>query len=464
MAVIAVVGAGIAGLSAAWHLVTRHPGHEVVVLDGAPRVGGRLHGARVAGLPVDVGAEAMLVRRPEGPELLAELGLDAVHPAHVGASIWSRGARHPMPKGTLMGVPSDPRSVVGLLTPDEVARASDERPVTVDADLAVGDLVERAVGAAVVDRLVEPLLGGVYAGHARRLSAKACVPALYHAAARGSSLTDAARAAAAKAAAADPDAPVFGTLAGGMHRLPGLLTDALERAGARIRLETMVRGLARTRSGWRLTTGPTRDERHLEVDGVVLATPSRPAARLLEPSAPEAAHLIGAVDYASMVIVTYAFETDRATALRGGSGFLVPPVDGRQIKAATFSSAKWPWLAQARPDLTFARVSFGRHGETAALQREDRDLARAGLADLQEAVAERLPAPVDAHVQRWGGGLPQYAVGHGDRVGAARAAIPGDAALAVAGAAYDGVGIPACVASGRAAADRVAARIEPARG
>ena len=459
MSVIAVIGGGIAGLSAAWQLATRHPDHEVLVLEGSPRVGGRLHSGQVAGQTVDVGAESMLVRRPEGRELLAELGLEPVHPARVSATIWSRGTQQPMPPRTLMGVPSDPSTLGGLLTSDEVDRVASERPVPVDGDLAIGELVERALGGAVVDRLVEPLLGGVYAGHARQLSAQACVPALYQAAAQGDSLIEAAQRAAA-AGVKRADEPVFGSLPGGLGQLPGLLVTALSQRGVRIHTETMVRDLTRTVRGWRLTTGPTRDEQQLDVDGVVLACPARAAGRLLEAVAPAAAMDVGEVDYASMAIVTFAFDAAAADPLRHSSGFLVPPVDGHDIKAATFSSAKWPWLARTRTDLTVARVSFGRFGEVAALQRPDHDLAAAGLADLRRAIDGSLPDPLDVHVQRWGGGLPQYAVGHRARIDHARASIPGDAALGLAGAAYDGVGVPACIASGRAAADLVVTRLQ----
>ncbi|TWP33595.1 protoporphyrinogen oxidase [Leekyejoonella antrihumi] len=455
---MAVIGGGIAGLSAAWQVVTQHLGNEIVVLEGSPRVGGRLCSGQVAGQTVDVGAESMLVRRPEGLQLLAELGLTPVHPAKVGATIWSRGSQQPMPAGTLMGVPSNPSTLQGLLSADEVARAGAEQPVELKGDIAIGDLVERALGPAVVDRLVEPLLGGVYAGHARSLSAQACVPALYQAAAQGESLVATAQRASA-AASQNGGSPVFGGLPGGIGQLPELLVAALEQRGARVRTGVVVRDLTRIVGGWRLTTGPTRDEQHLDVDGVVIASPARATSRLLEGWAPGAAAAIGEVDYASMAIVTYAFDAAASRSLRGSSGFLVPPVDGHDIKAATFSSAKWPWLSRVREDLTVARVSFGRFGDVASLQRPDHELAGAGLADLRRAIDGSLPEPRDVHVQRWGGGLPQYAVGHRARIDHARAGIPGDAALGLAGAAYDGVGIPACIASGRAAADLVVTRL-----
>jgi oxygen-dependent protoporphyrinogen oxidase len=158
-----------------------------------------------------------------------------------------------------------------------------------------------------------------------------------------------------------------------------------------------------------------------------------------------------------MAIVTLAF---RAVDLppTDGSGFLVPPVDARAVKAATYSYAKWDWVREAGADrsepVSVLRCSLGRHREEQALQRSDEELVRLALGDLADAVGVTA-APVDSHVQRWGGGLPQYAVGHLDRVRLVRESVAGVPALAVCGAAYDGVGIPACIASAQAAAAQV---------
>lgn len=445
------MGAGVTGLSAAWHLLTHSP-HEVVVLDGAQRVGGKLLSGTLAGQQVDLGAESVLARRPEAVSLLGELGLDVVHPRRVPASIWSRDELVPMPSGNLMGVPSEPDGLASLLSHEELARVRAEQPVQVGEDVALGDLVSAALGDAVVDRLVEPLLGGVYAGHARRLSARACLPALYDAAAQGRSLVETARAAAERGVAL-ADRPVFAGLRGGIGTFPPALADAVRARGGQIRTGVVVRGLRRAAAGWVLTTGSAREPEEVEADAVLLATPAAPTARLLEAECPTAAGLLADVEYASMALVTYAFPRAEVPGLTGTSGFLVPPVDGREIKAATFSSEKWPWLAEAQPHLSFVRVSFGRHREEATLQRPDAELVEDGLRDLASAVGERLPRPVDAVVQRWGGGLPQYAVGHLDRVAAIRSEVSQLPGLAVAGAAYDGVGIPACIASARAAAD-----------
>jgi protoporphyrinogen/coproporphyrinogen III oxidase len=449
---VAVIGGGIAGLAAAWELAQPGADVTVTVYEAADRVGGKLRLEHVGGALVDVGAESVLARRPEALTLFEEIGVDrrTTHPAAVGASIVSRGHRWPMPSGTVMGVPSDPESVRGLLTDEEVRRLADEpvAPLELD-DVSVGDFVDARLGPAVTDKLVEPLLAGVYAGHARRISLDMAVPALSRAAHEGRSLLDVAREAQLAALSAPAVVmPVFATLVGGLGTLPPALEAALRAADVEVRTGAVVRDLRPDGHGWVVSTGPTTDvvrERH---DAVVIATPGRPTSRLLADIAPEAARRLGSVDYASMAIITLAVD-GRPEALTGSSGFLVPPVEGLTIKAATFSTAKWPWLAAAHPERTWLRASIGRHGEEASLQHADATLVETALADLRSVVGE-LPDPIEAHVQRWGGGLPQYAVGHRRVVEGARRELP--PTLTLAGAAYDGVGIPACIASGRAAA------------
>jgi oxygen-dependent protoporphyrinogen oxidase len=218
----------------------------------------------------------------------------------------------------------------------------------------------------------------------------------------------------------------------------------------------MVRELARTPSGWRLTIGSAADPEYLDADAVILATPAAPAARLLKRPAGAAAAELERIPYASMAIITLAF---RAGDFPGQqrSGYLVPAVDGRAVKAATFSTVKWPHLAQAadpKNPVHIVRCSVGRSGDVAVLQRDDADLAALAAAELAAAIGIAA-RPVAHRVTRWGGGLPQYNVGHLDRVARIRAAVAAQPGLAVAGAAYDGVGIPACVGTARAAVDQV---------
>ena len=432
MSRVVVVGAGVAGLTAARDLTAA--GHDVLVLEAAPRVGGKLLRASVGGVTVDVGAEAMLNRRPEGVELARSLGLPIEHPTLASSRIWTRGALRPLPR-SLMGVPLDDPSPSGILSEEGLARFRAAAPRPVEDDVPVGDLVDAVYGPEVTDRLVEPLLGGVYAGHARRLSTRATVPQLATLAAGGSLPAPAS------------DEPVFAGIAGGMGRLPELLAATLP-----VRTDATVRELRRTAAGWALTVGPTIATEEVAADAVVLAVPAAPAARLLAGVAPAAAAELGAIEYASMAVVTFAFRESSVPELArtDSSGFLVPPVDGRRIKASTFSFSKWGWVRAAGGGLLLLRTSLGRHGEEATLRATDDELVAWSLADLRDAVGP-LAEPVDTHVQRWGGGLPQYAVGHLDRVARIRAAVAAVPGLAVCGAAYDGVGIPAVIGSARRA-------------
>ncbi|MEX0429031.1 protoporphyrinogen oxidase [Nocardioides sp. DS6] len=451
---IVVVGAGVGGLTAAHDLSSA--GHEVAVLEAAPRVGGKLLTAPVAGVGVDVGAEAMLARRPEGTALAAALGLAVVHPTGATSRIWTRGALRPLPR-SLMGVPMDLAALEtsGVLSADGLARVREEPglpldPALVEDDVSVGDLVAARFGDEVVDRLVEPLLGGVYAGRAREISARAAVPQLVTLAARGSLLEQAAR------ITSTPGVPVFGGLAGGMGQLPLALAEKLDvRTGAPV--VALQPRAASDGGGYRVVT----DSGVVECDGVVLATPAGPAAALLRDLAPAAAAELAAIDYASMAVVTLAFraaDLTGVTDLDGSrSGFLVPPVDGRRIKASTFSFAKWDWVraAGAPEGIVHLRTSIGRVHEEASLDFPDDELVAQSLADLAEA-AGLAAIPVDSHVQRWTDGLPQYAVGHLDRVARIRSAVAGLPRLALCGAAYDGVGIPAVIGSAHRAAEAVA--------
>jgi oxygen-dependent protoporphyrinogen oxidase len=457
---VAVVGGGIAGLAAAAAVRRERPDVAVTVLEASQRIGGKLARAEVGGVTVDVGAEAMLNRRPEGVALAraAGLGDDLVHPATTAANLWSRRRMQPMPK-TLMGVPVDTRVLAdsGVLSKAGLARVALDAvlPATRldDRDVSVGWLVEERLGREVVDRLVEPLLGGVYAGHARELSARATVPQVVALLDRDRSMV---RAAAAATSGPTSDAPVFAGIRGGVGRLPSAVAES---SGATVRTGATVRDLARaTAGGWHLVVGSTREPEVVHADAVVLAAPARPTGRLLSDVVPDAALELARIEYASMAVVTLAFRA-RDLPATSGSGFLVPPVDGRSVKAATYSFAKWDWVREAGrgvegEDLLLLRCSIGRHREERVLQVDDAELVDLALCDLADAIGMCV-RPVDQHVQRWGGGLPQYAVGHLDRVRTIRSSVAAVPGLAVCGAAYDGLGIPACIASAELAATQV---------
>jgi oxygen-dependent protoporphyrinogen oxidase len=440
---VAVIGGGISGLAAAFLL--RERGLEVTVLEGSPRLGGKLAVSDVAGIPVDAGAEALLARRPEGTDLIGAVGR----------------------AGEL--------AATGILSGDGLARArlDLDLPAAEPAhDQSVTARVGARFGAEVVDRLVEPLLGGVYAGSCADLSFEATLPGLAKAARGRASLAEAAAtllpatppggspASGEKAGSdgrpASAPLPVFTTLAGGLGSLPPVLAA---QSGARVRTNAMVRELARTPDGWRLIVGSAHAPEEFRADAVIIAIPARPASRLVGQvdggPAAAAAGALAEIKYASMAIVTLAYPAAAFPQPPGGSGFLVPAVDGRAIKAVTFSTVKWPHLLQGSRGLHIVRCSVGRLGEETVLQREDAELAALAAADLATATGVR-GEPADVRVTRWGGGLPQYSVGHLDRIARIRAGVSELPGLAICGAAFDGVGIPACIASARLAVGRVA--------
>ena len=495
---VVVIGGGIAGLSAAFFLSGEPV--RVTVLEGSARLGGKLSASDVAGVAMDEGAEALLARRPEGIELITAVGLagDLVPAGVTSSAIYTRGAMRSLPRRQFMGVPADldELAATGVVSPEGVARARDEAPRPAEAgDVSVTEYIGSRLGVEIVDRLVDPLLGGVYAGRSEDLSFRATLAPLAaatpgHATLTGAAAallppaptvdnsnkppaahaaaahTEASRAAAGRGAApastqapgaSGKPAPLFVSLTTGIGALPEAVAKA---SGADVRTNAMVRELKRTAAGWRLTVGSAADPEYLDADAVILATPAAPAARLLTDSAGGAAARLAEIPYASMAIVTLAFRAGDFP-VQGRSGYLVPAVDGRAVKAATFSTLKWPHLAAQAP-VHIVRCSVGRSGDVAVLQRDDEDLADLAAAELSDAIG-MTATPVAQRVSRWGGGLPQYNVGHLDRVAAIRAAVAGQPGLAVAGAAYDGVGIPACVATARLAASQVTAYLATAR-
>lgn len=453
---VVIIGGGISGLAAAARLREERPDTEIVVLEASSRIGGKLQLAEVGGITLDVGAESMLNRRPEGIALVrtSGLGADLVHPATTAAQLWNRDELVAMPK-TLMGIPTDLRALAesGVISKPGMARAAMDAVLPATSldgrDTSIGALVEERFGREVVDRLVEPLLGGVYAGHARELSARAAVPQVVALLDRDRSLG---KAAARALSGPTSDVPVFAGIVGGVGRFPDAVAAA---SGARIELDTTARGLARRPDGgWTIVVGSADDPQLMQADAVIVAVPARAAARLLSEVAPAAALELARIEYASVALVTMAF-AERDFPAVVGSGFLVPPVEKRMIKASTFSFAKWDWVRQAgtapgKNNTVVMRSSLGRHREEHQLQASDEELVEVALHDLADAIGLSV-RPIDQHVQRWGGSLPQYAVGHLDRIAAVRSEVARLPGLAICGAAYDGVGIPACIASAQLA-------------
>ncbi|MDN3239777.1 protoporphyrinogen oxidase [Glycomyces tritici] len=451
---VLIVGGGITGLAAAHRLrTTLGPDAEIIVAEQAMRLGGKIHTVDFAGRPVETGAESLLAARPEAIGLAEAVGLgDAiVYPSDAKPALSLGGELLDFPAGHMMGIPGDPADVAAVANAKE--RPDNGLPILEPGtDMSVGELVRSRLGDEVLDRLVAPMLGGVYAGDVDRLSVRAVMPQLAAALEHHARLTDAVNE--IKRPPSDgPRRPVFATIDGGLERL---VTATSATARAEVRLGMTVRELRQTPYGWEVIAGPVPDPIRIKVDAVILAVPASPAAVLLRAVEPQAAAALSGVAYASVALAAFAFDK---VDLPERSGFLTPASEGKTVKAATFASKKWPHLGRRRQ---IVRVSMGRFGEEALLQYDDATLAKTALRELGEHLGMRLPDPVEQRVDRWGGALPQYTPGHDARISAARDALGAHRGIAIAGAAVDGVGIAACIASGQRAADTIAASVQTA--
>lgn len=435
-----IVGGGISGLVAAYRLrVAAGPDALITLLDPADRLGGVLRTERIAGQPLDVGAEAFVARRPEVPALLAELGLSGKQISTTGARplIYSEGRLHPLPTDTVNGIPSRPSALSGLVDDATIRWMLEEprRPFSwrSGADPTVAELVGGRFGDQVVVRSVDPLLAGVYAGSAATIGIRAAAPTVAAALDRGArSLTE------AVCAALPPPQPgsVFGAVDGGYTVL---IDELVRRSGLRW-AQVAVRGLNRVGRSWEVLDD---EGTRWPADAVVLAVPAPRLPALVSDIAPRSAAVAGAIPVASAAVVALALPG--GTPLPEQSGVLVAGRSRLHAKAVTLSSRKWGRRGSAE----MVRLSYGRFGDDIARRTGDEDLLAWAADDLVTLFGISVE-PVDARVVRWIDAMPQYGPGHADAVAELRDGLP--PGLAVAGAYLDGIGVPACVASATRAA------------
>jgi len=456
---VVIIGGGITGLAAAHRVQTLVPGAEVTVIEESASTGGLIRTSAFAGLPIDEGADAFLVRVPWARDLAIELGLgeQLVAPNAVHASIW-HGSLHPIPSDLVLGVPSNPAALAAghLFSIRGRLRAAVEPllPRTRDHRDSVGELIRARFGREIHERLVDPLVGSIYAADTDHFSLEA-VPQIAQLATSRSLLMAAQRA----RAAATAGGQIFATPVGGMATVTDAAAAAVLEAGGTICTSTAATGIVRTnRGGGETSYVVNTTGGDVTADAVVLAAPARVAAGLVRALSPEAHRALSLWTHASVVLVTLAVEAAQWPSHLGGSGYLVPKPDQRWVTAVSFGSNKW---AHWRPadGSRILRVSLGRDGAD-VMHNDDDTILGLTLADLKHHLGTDFE-PNEVRITRWNRSFPQYRPHHFSRLSRIEAELAQSApGVFLAGASYRGIGIPACVQQGRAAAASVLAHLD----
>ncbi|MGH9040415.1 MAG: protoporphyrinogen oxidase [Acidimicrobiia bacterium] len=462
-----VVGGGIAGLVAAYELFER--GLDVTLFESDSRFGGKIVTSRTDdGLVIEGGADSFLSSKPAGLALCQRLGIGSrlinSRPDDRRTFVWSRGRLRTLPEGLVLGSPARVGGLLrsGLISPAGAARMALDVAVPARRDgveESIGGFFTRRLGREAYDRVVEPLLAGIHAGDATKLSLPALFPRFVAMERDHGGLV---RAALAARRNHDGPAPTeaaghspFVSLQGGMGELIEALVAILSSTGATLQSGTRVTDLAPTDAGWRV--GVEGGE-PVEADAVIMATPAFVTAGLVRSLSPPATALLEGIPHASTATVSLAYRAgDVGGRAPAGYGFVVPRVEARPLIAATWSSNKWP--SRVIPGHhVIVRGYVGGVGREGVMSRPDDELVTLVRSEL-EALAGLTGEPLHTEVHRYPQGMPQYTVGHLERVARIRAELASWPGLAVTGAAYGGVGIPDCITDATATAAAIAATL-----
>jgi oxygen-dependent protoporphyrinogen oxidase len=477
---VVIVGGGVSGLAAAWELTGGAQGPNddtprVEVIEASDHLGGALVTANFAGRTIDLGADGFLARRPEAEALVRELGLgDQLEPINAsGASIWLNGALDRLPEGLVLGIPAHSKtlkSLKGLSWKARLAARRDEwwpRRLLVGDDATIGTIARTKLGRELTYQFIEPMIGGIQAGRIDDLSAKSVFPPLLEAARKGGSLMKAIRPSGpvnpGPAAETVGSGPAFYSLLGGVGSLPVELARQLRERGVELRTGIAVSAVRRTPSStypWEVDTETTSTP----ANAVIFATPATEVAKLvgaLDPSL----EALGAIPSAGAAMVTFDLARDEITLPESGTGVLVPlgtrwSGEGTMmVTAITFLDRKWPRLK--RDEDVVLRAHVGRIDDDRWTRMSDEELTNRVASEL-EVLLPKFGTARETRVQRWPRGLPQYYLGHDVLVASAKQAAA-KLNIALAGSAYDGVGIPASIGSGRRGAREVIAMLKGAQ-
>lgn len=447
-----VIGGGISGLSSAYFLSENIDPEEILLIEGAGRMGGVIQTSTISQGAIEAGPDSFITRNASAYDLVRQLGLEEalIAPATGSAFIYARSALHPIPKGTVFGAPSDLRKFAGntLISTRGQLRAALEvlLPRTkVPDDMTVGSFARRRWGNEVAEWLIDPLVGGIHAGSAFDLSLERCAPQYLKASRLSRSVT--LGLSGMGSSQAKPALPMFYSLEGGLERLVEALHSRLRDRGVRIVSNSAALGILKHHQGFEITT----NEHVFNARGVICAVPSHIGSKLLRNLDGELAKLLGLIDYSSPIMAILAYPEDAFAHELEGSGVLVPRPTRMLTTAVTFASNKWP--ASKPPGEHILRVSAGRYRDERAWRLGDEDLINSLHTEIS-VILGAATSPIRSEIHRWPKSLPQFKPFHGALVDKIMNNLP--KGFALAGSPFLGVGIPACISSGSDAARKLA--------
>ena len=466
---IVIVGGGISGLATAFSLQEQaaQAGLSIrcTILESDPSWGGKIVTHRIGDIVTEAGPDSFLSQKQAGLDLCMKLGLadQLINTNETGkkACVLHRGQLQDLPEGLLSFVPKQLGSFLhsGLLSWSGLARMGLEFAVPPGSprdDESLAAFLRRRFGVQAYERLLEPLMAGIYAGDAEQMSLRATFPRFFELEQQHGSIIRgmmAAKKSASSSASSQPRRTMFVSLKNGLSELVSALTTRLMQQGVELRAGVRVDAL-RVRShelGRWMYDLILQDGSALSAESVVLATPAYVSADLLRPLTPIAGGLLDLIPYASTATIAMAFPRTLTSAI-DGFGFIIPRREQRHLIAATWTSLKWPHRAPS--DQLLVRCYVGGVGREDILQRDDQVLVatvREELASICGIKAE----PIYTEVNRWWKAMPQYTIGHLDRLTQLDVALSRYPGLVLTGAAYRGVGIPDCIRDGAEAAERV---------
>ncbi len=466
---VVIVGGGISGLSAAFALLDQAAAAAVpitcTILEAAPVWGGKILTHRVGERVLEAGPDSFLSQKPWGIDLCRRLGLTDqlidTKPAEKKASVLWRSRLHELPEGLVTFTPTQlgPFFRSRLLSWLDLARMGCDiaiPPRRSSEDESLAEFFRRRFGRHAFERVMEPLMAGIYAGDAEQMSLRATFPRFYELEQTHGSVIRgmmAARRAKVRQASNAPSHTMFVTLRNGLEDLVMALTGSIRKAGGILKPGVgtdAVRVRSHQPGRWMYDIVCT-DGTILSAEALLLATPAYVSAELVRPLSPLAAGLMDVIPYASTATISVIYDANAVGDRLQGFGFVVPRIEGRDLIAATWTSQKWPH--RASPNEVSVRGYLGGVGREGILAQDDEALVQCVRKELASIVGLQA-TPHYAEVNRWHRAMPQYTIGHLDRLAQLEAALSRFGGLDITGAAYRGVGIPDCIRDGTAAATR----------